>query len=191
MEDEILNLQQRLNAISEQARSYITGTIEYINDQWVFFEHISDEASLLEEMICESIEVFLVNKWLKGTYFPDGIVEFPNFQYQLRDGDEIRIKKFLSPVYKEWLEELRDEAFQQFIMMLNKHQFSLYDNIYCYNHLLFQKETLHPMGTNFIVFDNSEMVCNVLHHYTRNEKTQDRFEFTLCNGARSIISNIS
>lgn len=186
-----LNLQQRLSTISEQPRSYITGTIEYINDQWIFFEHLSDEASLLEEIICDTVEVLLVNKWMKGTYFPDGLVEFPHFQYQLRDGDEIRTKKILSPVYKEWLEELPDDAFHHFFVMLNHYQISLFDTIYCYNHLLFQKGARNAAGTNFIVFDNMELVCNVLHHYVRGEKSEDRFEFTLCNGQRSICSNIS
>ncbi|THE12590.1 DUF2777 domain-containing protein [Bacillus timonensis] len=185
-----LDLQQRLGSITEQKRSFITGTTECINDQWIFFEAETDEASMLEEMIGKEVEVFTLNKWEKGIFVEDGLIQMNGYFYKLDNGDCLRFRKKLTLAYKEWLEGFTEDQFIRFTSTLNKLSFSLYDCIHCHNQLMFQEENRENEGVNFILFDNTELLLSVHHHFSRGKLKKDRFEFTLANGKRAILSTL-
>lgn len=186
-----LNLQHRLNAIKEQPRSYSMGTVEFINEQWIFFDDENEEASLLEELVEREIEVFTLQSWIGGTLTEEGLLKTADYFYQLTDGDCVRVRKHLPHTYKALLEAFPDEVFVRFTSTLNKFSYSLYDCIYCHNHMMFHDEIEHYHGVNFINFDNTEIVCAVLHHFERGKKNHDRFEFTWADGKRSILMNLN
>ncbi len=187
-----MNLQHRLNAIKEQPRSYSMGTVEYINDQWVFFDDENEEASLLDDLIDKEIEVFTLKSWMTGIVNENGLLKTPEFFYQLTDGDCIRFRKELPHAYKMLLEALPDEVFVRYTNALNKYHYSLYDCTYCHNQMLFSGDDRSKKyhGVNFISFDNTEMVCFVQHHFERGKKEWDRFEFTWSDGKRALLTTL-
>jgi hypothetical protein len=181
-----MNLQKRLNYLKEQKRAYIQGTLEYVNDEWVFFDEESEEAALLEDMTNGDIEIFRFGKWIKGQMCEDGTVLFSRQYEHLKNGDVVRFRKHLSYAYEQWLQSLSDKTFFYYIQLLNKHNFSLYDCLYCYNGLLFRTER----GINFIIYDNTEQIANVQHYYERGSSYKDRFEITLSTGTRFVCTQI-
>ncbi|WP_010283435.1 DUF2777 domain-containing protein [Bacillus timonensis] len=185
-----MDLQQRLGSINEQKRSFITGTTECINDQWIFFDAETDEASMLEEMIGKEVEVFTLNRWEKGIFVEDGLIQMDDYFYKLSNGDCLRFRKKLTLAYKELLEGFSEDQFLRFTSTLNKLSFSLYDCIHCHNQLMYQVESGENEGVNFIMFDNTEMILSVHHHFSRGKFKKDRFEFTLSNGKRAILSTL-
>ena len=88
------------------------------------------------------------------------------------------------------MEEISDDAFNQFITTLNNLNYSIYDCIFCHNHLVFLENQKIKQGVNFITFDNGDEICAVQHHFTYYKKQRDRFEFTLSTGKRIVIENI-
>ncbi|MBP2241126.1 hypothetical protein J2Z40_001688 [Cytobacillus eiseniae] len=186
-----MNKQQRTKLIEFQTRAFTEGTIEYINNQWVFFDNETDEAALLDEFLHQEIEVFRMKRWKKGILFEEGKMGLSNEMTTLKDQDTIRIRKHLIFSLEKLLDEINDDAFFQFITTLNSLKFSVYDCIYCYNQLSFLTTTERKSGVNFIVFDNQEQICNVQHHFSYFEKMNDRFEFTLNSGKRMVIEKIS
>ena len=64
-----MNRQQRMRLLENQLRAYTDGTIEYINDQWIFFDAETEEANLLDENLHQEIEVFRNSIWKKGILF--------------------------------------------------------------------------------------------------------------------------
>ncbi|MBU8877422.1 DUF2777 domain-containing protein [Bacillus sp. FJAT-29790] len=186
-----MNRQQRMKLIEYQNRAFTEGTIEFINNQWVFFDKETEEASLLDEFLHQEIELFRFKRWKKGILFEDGKLAFSDEIFHLKDQDSVRIRKLLVFSLEKLLDEMNDDAFFQFITTLNSLQFSVYDCIYCYNQLSFLDASERKSGVNFIVFDNQEHICNVQHHFSYFEKTNDRFEFTLNSGKRMIIEKIS
>jgi hypothetical protein len=186
-----MNRQQRNRLFESQLRAYIDGSIEYINNQWVFFDEETEEASLLDDYLHQEIEVFRDHFWEKGILFEEGKVTFGDDFITLQNHDRIRIRKQLVYSLERLLDEIPDDAMINFIMTLNSLGFSLYDCIYCYNHLNFLNKRHPTSGVNFIVFDNQELICTVQHHFSYFEKINDRFEFTLNSGKRLIIEKIS
>lgn len=186
-----MNRQQRSKLIEFQTRAFTEGKVEYINDQWVFFEDETEEASLLDEFLHQEIEVFRYSRWKKGVLLEDGKIGIPEDILLLRDEDSIRIRKHLIYSLERLLEEVSDDSFYQFITHLNSLKFSIYDCIYCYNHLTFLREDTRKEGVNFIIFDNQDDICSVQHHFCYYEKKSDRFEYTLNNGKRTIIEKLS
>ena len=186
-----MDKQQRTRLIEYQARAFTEGTIEFINNQWVFFDKETEEASLLDDFLHQEIEVYRFKRWKKGILFEEGRTSSKDEIVQLKDHDSVRIRKLLVFSLEKLLEELNDDAFFQFITTLNSLQFSIYDCIYCYNQLTFLNESNRKSGVNFIVLDNQEHICNVQHHFSYFEKTNDRFEFTLNSGKRMVIEKIS
>ena len=182
--------QQRNKLIQHQQRAFNEGTVEYINDQWVFFDDETEEATLLNIWIREEIEVFHFNRWRKGRLKIDGMIQLSRDEYHLKDQDLIRIRKRLVFSLEQLLIEVNDEAFCQFIITLNSMNFSIYDCIYCYNHLTFLNESMQKNGVNFIIFDNGDNICTVQHHFVYYENKSDRFEFTLNTGKRMVIEKI-
>jgi hypothetical protein len=186
-----MNRQQRIYLMENQLRSYTTGLVEYINDQWVFFDNETDEAIDLEEYLHQEIEIYQHNYWRKGVLLEKGMVGFGDKVHLLKNQDLIRIRKQIIYSLERLLEDLNDDAFLHFVTTLNSLKFSIYDCIYCYNHLNFLNKSQPNSGVNFLIFDNQEHICTVQHHFTYYEKNSDRFEFTLNSGKRLIIEKIS
>lgn len=183
--------QQREKLLEFQNRSFIEGAVEYINEQWVFFESETNEASLLEEFLHQEIEVYRHARWKKGMLFEDGKITSIDESILLKNNDQVRIRKNLIYSLERLLEEITDDAFYQFIAHLNSLRFSIYDCIYCYNHLTFLNREERKEGVNFIIFDNQDDICSIQHHFCYYEKKSDRFEFTLNNGRRTIIEKLT
>lgn len=186
-----MNRQQRSKLIEYQSRAFTEGTIEFINNQWVFFDKETEEAALIDEFLHQEIEVFRMKRWRKGVLFEEGKVSLADEVLILKNQDMVRIRKLLVFSLEKLLDEMNDDAFFQFVTTLNSLKFSMYDCIYCYNQLNFLSTSERKNGVNFIVFDNQEQICNVQHHFSYFEKTNDRFEFTLNSGKRMIIEKIS
>ena len=185
-----MNRQQRLKLYDIQARSYNEGTVETINDQWIFFDEETEEASLLDDFLQQEVEIFRLNRWRKGILFDSGKIIINKEVIMLRDHDLLRIRKHLIYSLERLLEGINDDAFFQFVTTLNSLNFSIFDCIYCYNHLSFLSDEHRKDGVNFMVFDNQEEICNVQHHFFYFEKVNDRFEFTLNTGKRLIIEKM-
>ncbi|MCH6265231.1 MULTISPECIES: DUF2777 domain-containing protein [Neobacillus] len=185
-----MNRQQRIHLYDIQERSYTEGTVEQINGQWIFFDEETEEASMLEEFLHQEIEIFRMNRWKKGILYEPGNIRIGNEVTMLRDHDTVRIRKHLIYSLERLLDGINDDAFFQFVTTLNSLEFSIYDCIYCYNHLSFLSDENRKDGVNFMVFDNQELICNVQHHFYYYEKVNDRFEFTINTGKRLIIEKM-
>ncbi len=185
-----MNKQQRTQLLEIQHRAFTVGTVEYINKQWVFFDEESEEASLLDGWLYQEIEIFYLKRWRKGILYEDARIEFGDETIHLKDQNLIRIRKSLVFSLEQLLKEVNDDAFCQFITSLNALEFSIYDCIYCYNHLTFLSESKQKSGVNFMVFDNGDSICSVHHHFFYYKNISDRFEFTLNTGKRMIIEKI-
>ncbi len=185
-----MNRQQRIHLYDIQNRAYTEGTVEQINDQWIFFDVETEEAAMLEEYLQQEIEIFRMNRWKKGILFESGKIHIGNEVTMLRDHDLVRIRKHLIYSLERLLDGINDDAFFQFVTTLNSLNFSIYDCIYCYNHLSFLSDEYRKDGVNFMVFDNQELICNVQHHFCYYEKINDRFEFTINTGKRLIIEKM-
>ena len=185
-----MNKQQRSKLMEFQHRAFTEGTVECINNQWVFFDEETEEASLLDEWLHQEIEVFRLKRWRKGILNEEGKIGLGDEVIHLKDHDLIRIRKHLVFSLEKLLEEVNDDAFCQFVTSLNTMDFSIYDCIYCYNHLTFLSESKQKSGVNFMVFDNGDSICSVHHHFFYYENISDRFEFTLNTGKRMVIEKI-
>lgn len=185
-----MNRQQRMNLYEIQKRAYTEGTVEQINQQWIFFDEETEEAAMLEDFLQQEIEIFRMNRWKKGIMSESGKVRIGTESIMLRDHDLVRIRKHLIYSLERLFDGINDDAFFQFVTTLNSLNFSVYDCIYCYNHLSFLSDEQRKDGVNFMVFDNQEQICNVQHHFCYFEKVNDRFEFTLNTGKRLIIEKM-
>ncbi|MDZ5470287.1 DUF2777 domain-containing protein [Bacillus sp. 31A1R] len=186
-----MNRQQRTKLFEFQTRAFTEGTVECINDQWVFFDDETEEASLIDEYLHQEVEVFRFNRWKKGILFDGGKITFGDEMVFLKNHDHVRIRKHLIYSLERLLEEISDDSFYQFITHLNSLKFSIYDCIYCYNHLTFLNDGDRKNGVNFLIFDNQDEICSVQHHFCYYEKRNDRFEFTLNSGKRMVIEKIT
>lgn len=186
-----MNRQQRLKLYESQLRAYIEGSIEQINKQWVFFDRETEEASLMEDFIQQELEIFRISRWKKGILMDEGKMRIGKEVLLLNDHDLIRVRKPLIFSLEKLMEGINDDAFFQFVTTLNSLSFSIYDCLYCYNHLTFLTDEIRKDGVNFLVFDNQTQICNVQHHFCYYEKVSDRFEFTLNTGKRLIIEKMT
>ncbi|WP_169865083.1 DUF2777 domain-containing protein [Sutcliffiella halmapala] len=185
-----MNLQKRKNIIYGQKRSYTCGTVENINEQWIFFDAEDDEAFLLEEITEDGIEILLSNEWVPGVLLETReVLLHTQHLYELNNGDAVRVRKRLPLPYMELLEELSEDAFNHFTKLLNSIKISLYDCIYCYNTMQFLDEK-NQSGVNFLVYDNETFICSVQHHFSRGKHRSDRFEYTLQTGKRYMFTNL-
>jgi hypothetical protein len=185
-----MNRQLRLKLYNTQVRAYTEGAIEQINDQWIFFDAETEEASLMEDFLQQEIEIFRLNRWKRGVLIESGKVAIGKEILLLRDQDLVRVRKHIIYSLERLLDAINDDAFFQFVTTLNSLDFSIYDCLYCYNHLTFLTDDTRKDGVNFMVFDNQSQICNVQHHFCYYEKTNDRFEFTLNTGKRLIIEKM-
>jgi hypothetical protein len=186
-----MNRQQRMKLYEYQSRAYTEGTVGYMNEQWVFFDDETEEAALVDEFLHQEIEIFHLNRWRKGVLFEEGRIGIGNETLFLREQDSVRFRKHLIYSLECLLDGMNDDAFFQFVTTLNSLHFSIYDCLYCYNHLTFLKDENRQDGVNFLVFDNQDHICNVQHHFCYFEKTSDRFEFTINTGKRLIIEKLT
>lgn len=186
-----MNNQHRSKLIEYQTRAFAQGAVEFINDQWIFFDDETEEATMLDEYLHQEIEILFFNKWRKGILLDQGKINTNGSIISFKNQDTIRIRKHLVFALERLLEDLGDDSFYQFITTLNSLDFSIYDCIYCYNHLTFLKDVKRKSGVNMMIFDNSEGICSVNHHFYYHEKSTDRFEFTLNTGKRMIIEKLS
>jgi hypothetical protein len=187
----MMNQQQRLKLIEKQQRAYETGTIEFINQQWVFFDEETEEASLLDNYLHQEIDVLRSKVWHKGLLIEGGLIQCGKETVELKDRETIRIRKQLIYSLERLLDELQDESFFYFLTTLNSLHFSIHDCIYCYNHLNFLNTNEGAGGVNFLIFDNEEEICSIQHHFDYGTSRNDRFEFTLNSGKRTVIEKIS
>ncbi len=185
-----MNRQQRMRLYDIQKRAYTEGNVEQINNQWIFFDEETEEAAMLEDYLQQEIEIFRMNRWKKGVLCESGKIRIGTDAIMLRDHDIVRIRKHLIYSLERLLDGINDDAFFQFVTTLNSLNFSIFDCIYCYNHLSFLADQQRKDGVNFMVFDNQEQICNVQHHFFYFEKVNDRFEFTLNTGKRLIIEKM-
>lgn len=185
-----MNRQQRMKLYDAQLRAYTEGSVELINTQWVFFNGETEEASLMEDFLQQEVEIFRFNRWKKGVLNETGKITAGCEVFYLRDNDRVRVRKQLIYSLEKLLDGMNEDAFFQFITTLNSLGFSIYDCLYCYNHLSFLTDDARKDGVNFMVFDNQYEICNVQHHFYYFEKISDRFEFTLNTGKRLIVEKM-
>ncbi|KAA0547653.1 DUF2777 family protein [Bacillus sp. BGMRC 2118] len=183
-----MNISERLKQLPPQDRSHIIGTVEYIQEQWILFDEQDDPISF-KEFSGQPFEIWIHSKWVLFNNLDEGMA-FGTMNYAIKDGDKVRIPNPLQFVYQEWLSELSDDTLMQFVNTLNQAGFSIFDCIYCHNYLFFQVANKRVSGTNFLLFDNDEQVCNVQHFFKRNGKHFDRFEFTLNSGTRKLLTTL-
>jgi hypothetical protein len=186
-----MDQQQRTRLIEHQTRAFMTGTVENINEQWVFFDEETDEAMMLEQYTLQEVEIYYKHQWLKGILKDDGKIRLPNTTLFLLDQMKLRIRKQIIYALEQLLNELNDEAFLYFINNLNLLGFSIFDCIYCHNYLSYLDDEENRNGVNFIVFDDSESICAIQHHFKYHKEQEDRFEFTLSTGKRIIVEKVS
>ncbi|AWC31898.1 hypothetical protein TU51_05130 [Bacillus cytotoxicus] len=176
-------MKQRKHILYNQARAHTIGNVEYINDEWIFFDDENDEAFLLEDIIEDGFEVLYNNNWLPARFYEKNILQIADEHHPLQNGEMIRIRKKLLFSYNEWIEELSDSAFSLFIDTLQTIHYSLYDCIYCHNFLSLQPKEQPCEGVNILLFDNEDMICALHHHYVRYSScAKDIFQFTKANG---------
>lgn len=106
-----MNRQQRMHLYDIQMRAYTEGSVEYINDQWIFFDEETEEASLLENFLQQEIEIFRMNRWKTGILEDSGKIRVGNEIIMVRDHDKIRIRKHLIYSLEKLLEGINDDAF--------------------------------------------------------------------------------
>jgi hypothetical protein len=185
-----MNRQQRLKLYNTQVRAYTEGAVEQINEQWIFFDAETEEATLMEDFLQQEVEIYRLNRWKRGLLIESGKIAFGKEILLLRDNDQVRVRKHMIYSLERLLDSMNDDAFFQFVTTLNSLDFSIYDCLYCYNHLTFIADDTRKDGVNFMVFDNQTQICNVQHHFCYFEKVSDRFEFTLNTGKRLIIEKM-
>ena len=185
-----MSQQHRTKLLNRQTRAFTEGTVENINEQWIFFDDETDEASSIEEHLHSIIEVYRAGRWQKGVLEAEGKVVLNREVTFLREDEPIRIRKKLLFSFDRLLQELNDDSFFQFVTTLNSLDFSIYDCIYSYNQLTFLRELANQSGVNFFTFDNETQICSVQHHFSYGKKDHDRFEFTLNTGKRIVIEKV-
>ena len=186
-----MNQHQRSELMNHQTRAFSSGSVEYINDQWVFFCEENDEAYPMEDYVGREIDIFRHQGWRRGRLEENGIVRLKKDTVFLLHQENVRIKKETLYSFERLLEDLNDDAFFQFMMTLNSLSFSMYDCIYGYNQLTFIRDRRNCSGVNFFTFDNGVCVCSVQHHFVYSSKQHDRFEFTQNTGKRIVIEKLN
>lgn len=187
-----MQYKHRSQLFKEQPRAFTIGSIEEINDEWVFFDDETDEAFILDELIEKEFEVSINEEWTPASFQDGTFLIFHSKKKKLQNGDVLRIQRKLLYSFDTLLKHLSDESFYSLAYLLNTHGFSLYDCLYCHNFLSFQPENTPTEGVNFIVFDNEELVCSVYHQFKISPEEQNhRFELTKATGNRYLLTQLS
>ena len=82
-----MNRQQRMKLYDFQLRAYNEGSVEQINDQWIFFDEETEEAAMMDDFLQQEIEIFRLNRWKKGILIESGKIRIGNEIIMLRDHD--------------------------------------------------------------------------------------------------------
>lgn len=69
-----MNRQQRMKLYDIQQRAFTEGTVEQINEQWIFFDEETEEAAMVDDYLQQEIEIFRMNRWKKGKLYESGKV---------------------------------------------------------------------------------------------------------------------
>ncbi|KYC62950.1 MULTISPECIES: DUF2777 domain-containing protein [Heyndrickxia] len=182
--------QFRLKIMECQSRAFLTGSIEKLNEEWVFFDDISDEASMLEEFVGKKIEIFHSGRWKKGVLTEDETIISDGEMLLLEEKASLRIPKpvnfSLEMLFGEW----EDGLFHRFVSFLNGAGFSIYDCIYCHNVLSFLVNREKKEGVNFMLFDNGEAILSVHHHFRLGKQADEWFECTWSDGRRMLLKKM-
>ncbi|WP_243385771.1 DUF2777 family protein [Bacillus kexueae] len=175
--------EEKNQLLREQKRAYIVATFHH-HESDCFFSYEEEEYIDSEDISIQSIDIMINGKWRNGKWLGNRFVEIQGKEYELQEGEIVRIKKGLTFCFQQAIEELLDSSFVLFINHLNDLSFSIYDFIYGYNQRLFDQT-----GASVYVFDNDEKICTVQHFFERENDYKDRFEFTLSTGERSMITS--
>lgn len=106
-------------ALNNQPRSFVIGTVECVDSQWIFFEDESDEASMLHEVMDDTLELLIDTRWEKAIMVDDRQIKLHDGTYLLRNGDKLRLTKKLPYAYEQLLQSLPKETFLSFTQHLN------------------------------------------------------------------------
>lgn len=106
-----MNHEARSKLFETQLRAYTEGTIEQINDQWIFFDGETEEAARMDDFLQQEIEVFRLNRWKKGILIEAGVMKIGKDQLLLRDQDPIRVRKQLIYSLERLLDSINEDAF--------------------------------------------------------------------------------
>ncbi|WP_338780969.1 DUF2777 family protein [Metabacillus sp. FJAT-52054] len=177
----------RKKLLHTQERSCMTGNICCFEGEWLFFEEDADEGKLVDTMDLSEMQVFNDGKWTHAIWLSEGKIKIESKELFLTDSHMIRIRRRLPFAFEQLLRSLDDDSFIRFTGELNQLGYSIYDCIYCYNHLLFTNKKLKTACTSFYQFDNEDSICGVQHHCLPTDQILDRFEFTTSHGKRSIL----
>ena len=172
---------QRKHILYNQPRAHTVGNVEYINNEWVFFDDENDEAFLLEDIAEDGFEILYNNNWLPARFYEQDVLQIANEQHHLQNGEMIRIRKKLLS-YNEWLEELPDSVFTLLTESLQSlHYFYMIACIVIIIYLSTARGV--TKGVNILLFDNEEMICTLQHHFVRHTTSnKNMFRFTKVNG---------
>ena len=88
-----MNHYSKQQAMNNQPRSFVIGTVECVDSQWIFFEDESDEASMLHEVMDETLELLIDTRWEKAIMVDDRQIKLHDGTYLLRNGDKLRLTK--------------------------------------------------------------------------------------------------
>ncbi len=118
--------------------------------------------------------------------------------YEVAEGDQIRINKQQFDPYHIFINELEKPALDSLTNGLKKYEMSHEHCVNCHNTLLNQylatNDDKYFKGVNFISYQNKNETLIVQHHYEREictdgqDVTYDRFEFTNDKGRRLLMT---
>ncbi|MCP8968251.1 DUF2777 family protein [Ectobacillus ponti] len=178
-------MQNRYSILRNQARAHTIGSVEYMNEEWIFFDEETDEAALLSDVIDDTFEILYNNHWLPARFYEQNTLKIENEPHVLQDGELVRVRKKLPLVYEELLKELSEEAFLGLSSLLQEFDYSLYDCIYCHNSLFFQPGNRTRQGVNFVIYDNGDRICSLHHFFIRDKQNgKDEFQLVRADGTR-------
>lgn len=83
----------RNQLLEQQIRSYQQGVVEYIRQEWIFFDDESDEAINLDLFEQKEVQLYRQQQWIHGILTGDGAVQTESKLIMLHDSDQLRIKK--------------------------------------------------------------------------------------------------
>ncbi len=84
---------QRKHILYNQPRAHTVGNVEYINNEWIFFDDENEEAFLLEEIAEDGFEILYNNNWLPARFYEQDVLQIADEQHHLQNGEMIRIRK--------------------------------------------------------------------------------------------------
>jgi Protein of unknown function (DUF2777). len=172
--------------LEKQKRAFCPGTIEKVGEEWVFFDEESGEACPLEQLIPREVAVWTGKEWKKGILSDPGLIRGNGWQLDLPPSVRVKIRRQLPLALRSLIGRWQDETFLRFVKVLNDLGFSLYDVLYSHDQQSLT-ESGEENGVNFFIFDNTEQICSVHHHFDYGLFHQDRFVFTLSTGKQAFL----